>query len=74
MGVTNRGYEDRIPSSLPQCGDYVFHSCLKMCKIDIKHTLDATFLYLTNDLFFFDILNDFLASSCIFVQIRKYLR
>ena len=24
--------------------DYFSHSCLKMCKIDVKHTLDATFL------------------------------
>ena len=24
--------------------DYLPHSCLKMCKIHLKHTLDATFL------------------------------
>ena len=44
VDVANLGHKDWIPSSLPQCGDYFPHSCLKMCKIAIKHTLDTTFL------------------------------
>ena len=41
---------------------------------NIKIFEKTSLLTLTNDLFFFDTLNAFLASSCIFVQIRKYLR
>ena len=45
MDVTNLGHEDGIPESLPKCGVWFFsHSYLKMCKICLKHTLDATFL------------------------------
>ena len=45
VDVANLGHKDGIPESLPQCGDWLFsHSCLKMCKISLKHILDANFL------------------------------
>ena len=48
--------------------DYFSHSCLKMCKIDIKRTLDSTFLDCLA-LTFCDVIGDLLPEwACLTLQ------
>ena len=48
--------------------DYFSHSCLKMCKICLKHTLDVTFLD-CSVLMFCDVIGEILPEwACLTLQ------